>query len=124
MTIIDDPTQLVRAIADGSASPGDLDRLIALGAPALPALIDGLADGANVPTLTTALAALRVPDPLATFAPLLAHGAMAVRAPRSPGWGRRATRPRCRSWPSGCARCPPRLPTRWPTSGIPTGSRR
>ncbi|MBL8626028.1 MAG: hypothetical protein JNK64_32230 [Myxococcales bacterium] len=79
MTTIDDPTQLVRAIADGGAGPGDLDRLIALGAPALPALVDGLAAGANVPTLTTAMAALGVPAPLATFEPLLAHAAMAVR---------------------------------------------
>lgn len=79
MTMPADPTQLVRAIADGTASPGDLDRLIALGAPALPALVDGLAAGANVPTLTTALSALGGPDPLATLEPLLAHGAMAVR---------------------------------------------
>lgn len=75
----DDPTQLVRTIADGHAAPAVLDRLIAGGAASLPAIVDGLTAETDVPTLTTALAALALPDVVAVFGPMLRHDAPAVR---------------------------------------------
>jgi hypothetical protein len=71
-------SDLVERLAGDAADPAAFDALIACGAPAIAPIVDALSQQRAVPVLTSVLAALRLPDPIASFEPLASNSSGTV----------------------------------------------